>query len=103
MTNGDLIWVHQITICRTVEHISRCIAHQKLCLMTFPSNLLTLKQDFFKLFFFSVMGVVDDTHIPIVSPKGDSAKVYFDRKVFFYKYAIQEIYNANPYFTNVTQ
>ena len=31
------------------------------------------------------MGVVDDTHIPIVSPKGDSAKVYFDRKVFFYK------------------
>ena len=40
------------------------------------------------------------TYVPIVSPGGDSAEVYRNRKSFF-SINVQAICNANRYFTNV--
>ena len=83
-----------------MQRISRCIARRKSCFMTFPLNLSTFKQDFYNIAGFpSVLGAMDCTHIPIVSP-GDNAEVYRNRKGFF-SINVQAICNANRYFTNV--
>ena len=83
MTDVDLMWVHQSTVCRIVQCISRCIACQKLYFMTFPSNLSTSKQDFYDIAGFpSVLGAMDCTHILLVSSGGDGAKIYHNIKTF---------------------
>ena len=70
MIDGDLIWAYQTTVCRMMQSISRCIAHQKSCFLSFPhyfqyqSKVLSKsKEDFYNIAGFpSVVGTMDCTH-----------------------------------------
>ena len=48
-TDGDLVGVHQTTVCRIIPRISRCIAKRKAVFMSFPSDLPTVKRSFFEI------------------------------------------------------
>ena len=86
MSVGDLMEVNQSTVCRIIHRISCCIARRKSNVITSLSGDLTTKQEFYNIAWFpSVVGAIDCTHIPIVSPGGDAAEVYRNRKVFFFQ------------------
>lgn len=73
-TNGDLIGAHQSTISRIVSNVSTVIAQQHKKFIGFSENLSSIKSEFTKRSRIpSVIGAIDGTHIPIISPGGNNA------------------------------
>ena len=100
-TDGDLLGTSRQTAGEIIHRISRCIARAKKSFLAFPENLGAVKSDFYKIGKFpSVIGCIDCTHIPIVSPGGDSAEVFRNRKGYF-SINVQAVCDANRCFTNI--
>ena len=85
-TDGDLIGVLQPSVCRIIHKVSAAIARRRRRFIKFPAT--TILQIFKEKFSLvgsmpGVIGCIDCTHIPIVSPGGEDAELYRNRKGFF--------------------
>ena len=84
--DGDLIGVSQPTVCRIIHRLSRKIAKNKKHFIKFPLGEETqlIKQTFrFSNGIPGVVGCIDCSHIPIISPGGEDAELYRNRKGYF--------------------
>ena len=96
-SDGDLIGIHRTTAGKAIHRVSKTIAERKPQFIQFPDTLQLprVKEDFYNVCGFpSVVGAIDCTHIPIISPGGDSGEVFRNRKGYF-SINVQAICNAN--------
>lgn len=102
-SDGDLIHCHQSTVCRVIKRITAVIAsmHNDLIKFPTPGELPAVKQKFHSIANFpSVIGAIDCTHIPIVSPGGENAEVFRNRKGYF-SINVQCVCDCSMRITNV--
>ena len=100
-TDGDLIGIGRRTEGDCVHRITRCLIRKKRSFLSFPQDLTSTKAQFYNIAQFpSVIGAIDCTHIPIVSPGGDAAEVFRNRKGWF-SINVQAVCDARRCFTNV--
>ena len=103
ITDGDLIGVSQLTVCRTIHRVSREIAKNKKHFIKFPLGKEAQLVE--KTFQFSnempgVVGCIDCSHIPIISPGGEDAELYRNRKGYF-SLNVQAVCDTKLMFTNI--
>lgn len=85
-TDGDLMQVHQTSVSRIVKQVATAIAKRRREYIKYPTeNEKQLSQQNFysKHGMPKVIGLIDCTHVPIVSPGGENAEVFRNRKGFF--------------------
>lgn len=101
---ADLAGVHKSTVCRTVHRVSRAIAGLRSQYVKFArtdeERMQTMREFYAISQFPGVLGAIDCTHVAIISPGGDTAEVYRNRKGYF-SVNIQTITNAQLFITDV--
>lgn len=81
ITCGDMIGVHESTACRIVHRVTHAIASLRHIFIQDLSNIVAGIYNIAK--FPRVIGAIDCTHVHIVSPGGDNAEIYRNRKGYF--------------------
>lgn len=85
--SGDLRKVSQSTVSITVRKVSSLLAQNVQRFIKFPENENTQRENIAKFYriarFPSVAGLIDCTHIPIVSQGGPNGEVFRNRKRYF--------------------
>jgi hypothetical protein len=83
---GDDYGVHKSTVCRIVQRVSIVLAKLRPHFVKMPETneeKLSVKAGFHELRGFpNVVAYVDGSHIPIISPGGDNAELYRNRKTY---------------------
>ena len=100
---GDLVRVHQATVCRVVKRVSVALARKKHRFVNFPirENLNEVMGHFFDIAGIpSVLGAIDCTHVKISNPGGEDPVRFVNRKGF-YSINCQYTCDANLAFTSV--
>ena len=102
VTDGDLVGVSRHTARRSIHRIAETIARNKTLFIAFPYNDLTkVKSKLYVIASFpGVIGAIDCTHIPVISPGGDNAEVFRNRKGFM-SINVQAICDADRRITNI--
>ncbi|XP_069668625.1 putative nuclease HARBI1 [Periplaneta americana] len=83
---GDVNGVSKSTVSRYVRKISYLLASLRPQYIKFPTGdeIPSVIQDFYNIAQFpGVIGTIDCTHIPILSPGGNMAEIYRNRKSYF--------------------
>lgn len=87
MVCGDLFNISQPTVCRIINEVSEKLARKFPDFVFFPPNNAeknAVKTKFQEMAIFpNVIGCVDCTHVPIISPGGQTAEQYRNRKGYF--------------------
>ena len=102
ITDGDLIGLSQPSVCRIIKRVSISIAGKKLHFIKFPSEAegQRIKQQFrAENGIPGIIGCIDCSHIPVVSP-GEDAELFRNRKGYF-SINVQAVSNPNMCFTNI--
>jgi nuclease HARBI1 len=101
--DGDLVGISQQTVSRIVRRVTNAICSLRQEFINFPNRneLNAVKEHFFHLSGFpQVIGAIDGTHVPIVSPGGDNAELYRNRKGYF-SLNVQAIVDSTGKFTDI--
>lgn len=71
---------------RIIKRVSRAIVSLYINYIKFPGNRIVEVQRAFmqQSRIPGVVGLIDCTHVPIISPGGDNAELFRNRKGFFY-------------------
>lgn len=103
-TVGDSIGIDKGTASRVVWKVTRAIARlygQFIRMPVSEEEIRQVSQTFFNIAKFpKCIGALDCTHIKILSPGGDNAEIYRNRKGFF-SFNVQAICDANCMFLDV--
>lgn len=84
---GDLAGFDQATVCRHVNRTTKVIAARFNEFIFMPT---IEEQEATNLYYYNIhgipgiIGLIDGTHIPIISPGGDSSELFRNRKGFFF-------------------
>ncbi|XP_045778276.1 putative nuclease HARBI1 isoform X2 [Maniola jurtina] len=100
---GDIAGVHKSTVCKCVFKVSSAIASLAGMFIQMPTNeeLESISCQFYDIARFpKVIGAIDCTHIAIVSPGGETAELYRNRKGVF-SYNVQTICDPNLKIRNI--
>ena len=99
--NGDLIGIHQTTVSRIINCVSTAILQQLPRFISFSQNLHETKRDFMNYSRIpSIIGAIDGTHVPIISPGGDNAELFRCRKGYF-SINVQCVCDSKGNFTDI--
>ncbi|KAB0790080.1 hypothetical protein PPYR_15073, partial [Photinus pyralis] len=94
---GDFVGVHKSSVSKYMWKVLRAIASLRLRYVYFPNTeeeVRQIKTDFYAIARFpKVVGALDCTHVKIISPGGEQAEMYRNRKGFF-SYNVQAICDA---------
>ena len=102
-TDGDVFGVSKSSTSRIIKKCSAAIASLKDRYISFPNEneLQGIKTEFFNIARMpNIVGAIDCTHIPILSPGKDQAELYRNRKGF-YSINVQVIGDANLLVRNI--
>ncbi|XP_072023541.1 putative nuclease HARBI1 [Amphiura filiformis] len=80
---GDDMNISPASICRTAHSVARSIASFRQQVIQFPrpDEMHQVQQDFYNIAQFpGVVGAIDCTHVPIISPGGPQAVTFINRK-----------------------
>lgn len=85
---GDALGgIHKSTICRVIRRVTHYIAHLRRQYIQMPNTAAQRQATKFNFFmlngFPGVIGAIDCTHIKILSPGGQHAELFRNRKGFF--------------------
>lgn len=84
-----------------MHKISRAIRRKKAQFIQFPDDVNAVKVKFYEIANFpDVMGVIDCTHVPIVSPGGPNAEIFRNRKGYF-SLNVQMVCDSRRMVTNI--
>ena len=101
---SDLSGVVKATVCRYVHKVSRVIAGLRSQYIKFPQTdaerMQTMREFYAIAQFPGVLGSIDCTHVPMMSPGGDEAEIYRNRKGYF-SINVQTIANAKLFITDI--
>lgn len=101
---SDLSGVVKSTVCRSVHKVSRAIASLRSQYIKFPQSdaerMQTMREFYAIAQFPGVLGSIDCTHVPLMSPGGDQAEIYRNRKGYF-SINVQTIANAKLMITDI--
>ena len=99
---ADEFNISQATISRIVYKVSRVISSLARTEINMqPRSLSDVKNEFYSIAHFpGVVGALDCSHVPIISPGGIYAELYRNRKGYF-SVNIQAVCDANLIFTNM--
>lgn len=104
MVIGDLSGIHQVSVGRIVKRTTIALAEKArewIQMPTTAEEIQKVKSDFREEYELpNVVGIIDGTHIPILSPGGDNAEQYRGRKSFF-SINVQGVIDANLKFTDI--
>ncbi|XP_063838190.1 putative nuclease HARBI1 [Ostrinia nubilalis] len=85
--SGDLFGISKSAACKVIHLVSRTISTKFIHLIAMPQSSEEVKEVMAKFYsiakFPSVVGAIDCTHIRIMSPGGDNAELYRNRKDIF--------------------
>ena len=102
-TNGDIFGIHKTTASRIVRKCSRALASLRANYIKFPEDQETLavNRGFYDIGGMpEIIGCIDCTHVPIISPGKETAELFRNRKGFF-SINVQAICDADLIFRNV--
>lgn len=101
---GDIVGVHKSTISRVVREVTHELALLAQTYIKPPNSArerLEIQREFSAISEFPrVIGCIDCTHIPIISPGGNNAELYRNRKGFF-SINVQAVCTSSLLFWNV--
>ncbi|CAH2088831.1 unnamed protein product [Euphydryas editha] len=101
---GDMSGLHKSTVCRIIHRVTRSIAQLRPSYMNTPPNndeRMAVATDFYKISRFpKVLGAIDCTHIQILSPGGENAEDFRNRKGTF-SINVQVVGDANLCIRNI--
>lgn len=86
LVTADLNNVSKSTVCRYIKKVSETIASMRQKYIQFPhgQEMNHVMRNFYDIAEFpGVLGSIDCTHIPILSPGGQNAEVFRNRKTYF--------------------
>nr|XP_049703859.1 putative nuclease HARBI1 [Helicoverpa armigera] len=87
ITIGDFAGIHNSTASKIIRKVTEAIASLRQEFVTLPANreeILLVQEGFFNIARFPrVIAALDCTHIKIISPGGNTAEDYRNRKGFF--------------------
>lgn len=99
---ADEFGITQPTVSRIFWRMVRQVSKLAESVIRFPSDLNEVKEGFQAVAGFpAVIGAIDGTHIPIISPGGPTAEIYRNRKGFF-SINVQAVCNSSLIFTDIT-
>ena len=84
--SGDLFGVHESTVSRMIKRVSIALVSLYKQYVKFPSGnkVQVIQRQFMQQSRIpGIVGAIDCTHIPIQSPRGDTAELFRNRKGFF--------------------
>lgn len=101
---GDLSGIDKSTASRIIWNVTRAIAslyHRYIKMPEAEEEIREISQQFYNIARFpKCVGALDCTHVKIVSPGGDNAEIYRNRKGFF-SFNVQAICDAKCTFQDV--
>ncbi|XP_062710124.1 uncharacterized protein LOC115256994 [Aedes albopictus] len=100
---ADLQGIHQTTAGRIVKRVSHAIAALADQVITMPAEqeIQGINQQFFQMGKIPrVIGVIDGCHVPIISPGGDNAEAFRNRKGWF-SINVMAVCDAEMRFRNI--
>ncbi|XP_065200775.1 putative nuclease HARBI1 [Planococcus citri] len=101
---ADFVGVHESTASRVIRLVSYYLARLRPEFIEYPTSeeeLSEIRQGFFNIAQFPrCIGAVDCTHVKILSPGGQDAEIFRNRKRFF-SYNVQAVCDSNLRFLNV--
>ena len=101
---ANLTHVHKSSVCRAIHRVSRAIASLRGKYVNFPHNndqgMQSMREFYSIAQFPGVVGTVDCTHVPIMSPGGDMAEIFRNRKGYF-SLNIQTVSDAKIMITDI--
>jgi len=103
LIDGDLINISQPSACRIVNRVSHTIARKKSHFIKLPSDVERqhMKQQFrAESGIPGVIGCIDCSHVPIISPGGDNAELFRNRKGYF-SINVQAVTDPDMRFINI--
>lgn len=104
MTIGDLNGVVKSTVSKIVTKVSHSIALLRETFIYMPKSKTDIQQsaqNFYKIAKFpNVVAAIDCTHVKIISPGGDTAELFRNRKGF-YSINVQTMCDADLKITNI--
>ncbi|XP_063894763.1 putative nuclease HARBI1 [Helicoverpa armigera] len=104
VTIGDFGGLHNSTICKIVKRVTKAIATLRPNFVNLPENreeIIAIQERFHNIARFPrVIAAIDCTHIKIMSPGGDTAENYRNRKGFF-SLNVQAMCTANLQFVDI--
>lgn len=81
MVCGDLLHIHQSTVCRLIKYVANLLARKIPQFVKFPQNLTEVRMDFYKMAHFpGVIGCLDCTHVPVQNPGRGKGEQFRNRK-----------------------
>ena len=101
--DGDLFGLHISTVSRIVTRVTDVIASLRPQFVNFPegNELPRIQEQFYAVSRIpGIVGAIDCTHISILSPGGDHAELFRNRKGFF-SINVQVIGDVDPLIRNV--
>lgn len=96
--NGDLFGVQKCTVSRIIKIVSCAIASLYNNYQKCPSGhrIVEVQRALMQQSSLpSVVGLIDCTHIPIISPGGDNAELFRNRKGFFFLLMCRQFVTTN--------
>ncbi|XP_020298875.1 putative nuclease HARBI1, partial [Pseudomyrmex gracilis] len=101
---GDFGGIHKSTMCRIIKKVTEAIASLRLRYIHFPNSnqsLMHTKERFYNIARFPrVIGAIDCTHVKLLSPGGEEAEVYRNRKGIF-SINVQAVCNSALKFVDI--
>ena len=98
---GDLVGISQPSVSRIIKRISYAIAALRPQYVKFPESMEETRRNFKKIANFpGVFGALDCTHVAVLSPGSQRAKIYRNRKGYF-SINVQVICNADLIITDI--
>lgn len=101
---GDFAGVSKSTASKTVRRVSQALANLRpnyIKMPQTPEDITQTKQKFFELARFPrCIGAIDCSHIKIVSPGGENAEIFRNRKQFF-SLNVQTVFDADLKINNI--
>ncbi|KAK4871968.1 hypothetical protein RN001_016092 [Aquatica leii] len=104
LTLGDHLNLHKSTVSRTVSRVTTILASRAAEFIQLPrteEEIRITNASFYQLANFPrVLGAIDCTHVKMISPGGDNAELYRNRKGWF-SINVQAVCDASLKITNI--
>ncbi|XP_063394728.1 putative nuclease HARBI1 [Cydia fagiglandana] len=104
ITVGDFGGIHNSTMCKIIKRVTEAIAALRPDFISLPKSreeILAVQQDFYKIARFPrVIAALDCSQVKTISPGGDNAEIYRNRKGYF-SLNVQAMCNANLQFLDI--
>lgn len=104
VTVGDFGGLHNSTLCKIIKRVTEAISSMRPIFISLPKSreeILSVQEGFYKIARFPrVIAALDCSHVKIMSPGGDTAENFRNRKGYF-SLNVQAMCNSTLHFLDI--